>query len=264
LTRPNIFLCPPTYDGKGEARGYWHFFNCATRNLNERIIYAVGGRCSLLALGFNSFVCDALNDAERLDIGYFGMMHSDIIPEPGWLDILWRELHEYQADVVSAVIPIKDPRGLTSTAIDDPKDSFDVLRRLTTAEVHSLPETFNGADCGHPGRLLVNTGLWLARLEVLERWADEYAGCFTIRDRIIKRPADGKRFAQAAPEDWNFSRDLNRLGASVYATRAVRLKHVGQFEWDSDHVFGQKMDEIHGPKFGNRPLPTQKALTAAG
>ncbi|MDE2020529.1 MAG: hypothetical protein KGJ13_09360 [Patescibacteria group bacterium] len=249
-----IFMAMPSYDGKGEIQSAWMFFNCATRNLQNRLIF--GNQCgSLLGLTFNSLLCVALNTPEVSD---FVMLHADIIPEPGWLDILWEEREKAGADVISAVVPIKDLRGLTSTGLDDPKDPFNVLGRITTSEAKRLPETFDQRNTRFPRNgLLINTGCWLAKIETLRKWVDEYRGAFTIRDRIVRRP-DGKYVAQVAPEDWNFSRDLARIGAKVVATQAVKLKHVGRFEFDSGDHWGPEFDTVYGEKFGSKSLIEEK------
>lgn len=245
-----IFMALPSYNGKVEFETAGAFLNWSTRKLQGRLHFG-NENGSLLALCFNGLLCKALDTPA---VEYFCMLHADVIPQDGWLDTLWQEFHRVNADVLSVVIPMKDLRGLTSTAIDDKRDPFNVLRRITTTEAKRLPPTFSAADCGYPkSALLVNTGCWLARLDVLRRWADEYAGCFTIRDRIVRRP-DGKHVAQVASEDWNFSRDLHRLGARVFATRAVRVKHVGRFEWDSGDEWGQEYDEVYGEKFGHQPI----------
>lgn len=239
-----------TYNGQAESQTCWMFFNCATRKLQSRLMFG-NHNGSLLALTFNSLLCAALNTPGVED---FVMLHADIIPEEGWLDILWEEREKAGADVISAVAPIKDMRGLTSTALDDPKDTFNVLGRLTTKEIKRLPETFTQKDTRFPrNNLLINTGCWLAKMSTLRKWVGEFAGCFTIRDRIIQRP-DGKFIAQVAPEDWNFSRDLARIGAKVVATSAVKLRHVGRFEYQSWETWGQEFDQVYGQKFGNKSL----------
>ena len=98
------------------------------------------------------------------------------------------------ADVVSTVLPIKDRRGVTSTAIDDPEDEWTPLRRLTMREVHRLPETFSAqADCGYPNNaLLVNTGCFV--LDLRKPSVERVPRLRGIRDRVRKTP-DGTRQA---------------------------------------------------------------------
>lgn len=246
-----LFISLPTYDGRAELMSCWRFFNTPTASLRRRLLFGTGGG-SLLALSFNSLWTMALNlQVKGFNIKYFGMMHSDVIPQDFWLDILYEELHSKFADVVSCVIPIKDDRGLTSTAIDDPENKFEVTRRLTSTEVQTLPETFSAADCGYPDRaLLVNTGCWLCRFD--RDW--RFKVHFTINDRII-RDSNGEWKAQVEPEDWNFSRQLHALGRKVYATRKVKVEHVGGIRFNNWEPFGKfAYDETFADKFGHMTI----------
>src|SRR5512146_50667 len=78
-----------------------------------------GALCSSgTAKTFNRLWAAALTKAQRGKITHFAMLHSDIAPEPGFLDVLMEECCRLNADLVSAVIPLKDGRAVTSTAID--------------------------------------------------------------------------------------------------------------------------------------------------
>jgi precorrin-6B methylase 2 len=88
--------------------------------------------------------------------------------------------------VLGVVAPIKDQRGVTSTALaHDDGDTWRVHCRLTMQEVYRLPETFTSEDVGRP--LLVNTGCGSAGST--EAWARKVH--FTINDRICFDPAGG-------------------------------------------------------------------------
>jgi hypothetical protein len=197
------------------------FQDCAARN--EDIA---------LAHGFNLLWCEALNGRKRGEYTHFAMQHSDVEPEAGWLDVLLAELDRTGLDVLGVPVPLKDTRGLTSTAVGR-DDGFDWMpkRRLTLTEVHALPETFTSADLDGP--LLLNTGLWVCRLG---DWSERV--CFTINDRIATDP-DGVFTALVEPEDWHFSRQLHRLGVTVGCTRMVRLAHVGMHPWPNTHGWGR-------------------------
>ncbi len=131
------------------------------RNRHRYEMITGGKGTSLLPYTFNMLLNEALNNGAT----HFAMLHSDIAPEPAWLDKLYDKLEEMSADVVSVVVPIKTPQGLTSTAIGSIDDEWTVLKRLTMREVVKLPETFTAADAGFPGHpLLINTGCWLADL----------------------------------------------------------------------------------------------------
>ena len=228
----NIFLGMPGYGKQtaGAGRGLW----LASRNMDAVFVQQSAG--SLLASNFNGLWCSALNLAlDETPVKYFAMLHDDVAPEDFWLDKLIEELEAKQLDVLSVVVPIKDTKGLTSTAID----GGEVWRpkcRLTMAEVMSLPETFTGEDIG--GQLLVNTGCWVCRFDL--DWAMKV--CFTINDRIVFIPATGRCEPRVEPEDWNFSRQCNRIGLKIGATRKIAISHRGEGDFSNQRVWGQKFD----------------------
>lgn len=212
------------------ARAFWR----ASR-LPDRQIYRQYAEGSLLAANFNSLWVGALNLARdgafRPD--YFAMQHADVEPADWWIDTLIDELEARDLDVLGAVVPIKDPHGLTSLALGRPDgDTWRPRCRLTLAEVHRLPETFTSDDVGgHP--LLLNTGLWACRFD--ESWARKLH--FTINDRIVRDP-DGRYHAQCEPEDWYFSRLCHELGLRVGATRKVMLTHRGPMAFTNATPWG--------------------------
>jgi hypothetical protein len=246
-TEPNerrVFLGMPGY---GEctlaaARGFWR----ATQLPDEQVIYRYR-ESSLLAGNFNGLWCEALNvvrSGQRLD--YFAMIHADVQPDELWLDVLIEELEARDLDLLGAVVPIKDPHGLTSLALAHPSgDPWSILCRLTMADAYRLPETFTSEDIGHP--LLLNTGLWVCRFD--EAWARKV--WFTINDRIVQFP-DGQYVAQCVSEDWFFSRQCHELGLKIGATRRVRLTHRGPTEFHNTHAWGELFDSAYVPK---SPLP---------
>lgn len=139
---------------------------------------------------FNQFWANAISIQEATGkLTHFAMLHDDIVPESGWLDILMEDLLLSGAVMVSAVVPIKDPLGLSSTAIDNPKDPFQVERRLSMHEIEKLPLVFGSGDCGYPDRLLLaNTGCWVCDLThpmFHERNSDGSLKIhFTINDQV--------------------------------------------------------------------------------
>lgn len=233
-------------------------FGGASARLRVRVL-AQGH--SLLAHGFNEAWCWALNAAqsgERVD--YFAMLHGDIAPEPNWLDVLVAELEAGHYDVVSAVVPIKDSRGLTSTAVGHPDsaDCYDVAYRLTMAEAVRLPETFTAADIPEaPGPLLVNTGCWVCRFD--PKWAERCH--FEIRSRI--RKVGDIYQAEVNPEDWNISRQWHALGLNVAATRKVKLHHHGDAAFGNQEAWGDydfDRDKLTAPALG----PTEEVTCGDG
>lgn len=230
-----VFLGMPGYGEltAGAARGFWR----ATRLPDERVYYA-HREGSLLAANFNGLWCDALNLArEGGRVDYFAMQHADVEPCDGWLDLLIDELEDRGLDLLGVAVPIKDAKGLTSTALARPDgDPWRPLCRITQHELHRLPATFTAEDVG--GRpILLNTGLWACRFD--PAWASKVR--FTINDRIVVGP-DGRYRPECEPEDWYFSRLCHELGLRVGCTRKIPLAHRGPARFSNSHVWGEEFD----------------------
>lgn len=205
----------------------------------------VARECSLLNWNFNWLWARALNGTVSEKYTHFAMQHDDIIPPEGWADVLIDELERTGADIISAVVPLKDTRGLTSTGVRDPETGNN--RRLTMAELYQLPETFGLDDClatgitagPNPNLLIVNTGLWVCRFDRPWIQPGVFSG-FQCADGII-RLGDGQCVAVCQPEDWVWSEWAHRTGLKVLATRRVPVAHLGNGgkEYRSDHVWGE-------------------------
>lgn len=227
--RKAAYLGMPGYShlSPGAARG---FYRASAGGLD---VHTSVAESSLLAMNMNVLWCDALN--RRLGgraVDYFAMQHADVEPADGWLDAMAGEMEARGLDVLSAVVPLKDERGLTSTAVARPDgDPWGVARRLTMSDVYGLPETFTSADVGGP--LLVNTGLWVCRFGP---WADRVL--FTINDRIVRDPA-GRYRPESESEDWYVSRLFHSLGLRVGATRLVQLGHRGPAVYPNAFPWGR-------------------------
>lgn len=218
----------------------------ASRRFSPYINFEPG---SLLAYVFNRLWCEALNMRMERPLTHFAMLHADMAPDPGWLDVLLDELDATGADVMSAVSPIKDQRGLTSTAWQDIETTC--VDRLTMKQIHNLPPTFSAADGPKGKRLLVNTGCWVCKLGP---WCEKFTG-FHILDWIEKRK-DGKFQPGVFSEDWNFSAWCAENGVKVMATRKVQLGHIGKSsyrnesawgEWEEDYGdYHDPAEQIHG------------------
>jgi len=199
---------------------------------------------SLLTAGFNRAWAYALNMRERGEITHFLMLHDDIRPrEENWLDLLFAEMESANAQVLSSIVPIKDNRGLTSTALDtDPWRPM----RFTMHQIHeSRPVTWTDE------RLLFNTGCML--VDFSGDWVTQV--CFTITDRIVFEKGEWKAYVQ--PEDWDFSRQCRDLGVRIAVTRAVTIEHFGGSFWPSDMVWGEEAD------FSNLMFSHNKQVAAA-
>ena len=184
---------------------------------------------SVLPLTFDMLWCGALNGFERGEVTHFAMIHDDVIPQSNWLGILIEELDKYEADIVSAIIALKDERGLTSTAIDETGDPWNP-RRLSFTEVFREAETFT-----HP-KILLNSGLWVCDLS--RDWVRRtlahpdgrtaLVASFVQRNRIVRDKTTGHWMPQMRSEDWEFCRAARNAGATkLYATRRVKVIHEG-------------------------------------
>jgi hypothetical protein len=228
----NVFLGMPGY-GKQTAnagRGLWR----ACRDMDSVAVEYRQG--SLLAANFNGLWCSMLNRLHNGEsVQYFAMLHDDIGPADFWLDDLIEELEAKQLDVLSVVVPIKDMKGLTSTAIDG-DGTWRPKCRLTMHEVLGLPETFTSEDVGGP--LLLNTGCWVAKVNA--EWARNVH--FTINDRIVFNTAMDRYENQVEPEDWFFSRLLHEQNLKIGATRKIKVSHRGELDFLNDREWGLKFD----------------------
>lgn len=202
---------------------------------------------SLLAFTFNTAWANARNGAEDGIFTHFLMLHKDVCPRnmpPGtmdWFDKFAGEMEKTNADVLSAIIAIKDERGLTSTALDT---DYWGPQRITVKQANEqLPVTWT------TDTLLFNTGMML--IDLRKPWIHETH--FTINDRIVR--VNGKWMAQTEPEDWNFSRQCKRLGVRYFVTRVVPVDHYGIGGYCSDQVWGMPSD-------GQCAAPSGKILIA--
>jgi hypothetical protein len=217
----------------GASRGFWR----ATRLPDSRV-WRQYNQGSLLASNFNGLWCSALNLAHAgRDVSHFAMQHADVEPEDWWLDTLIAEMEAHGLDVLGAVVPIKDPHGRTSIALDHPTgNTYRTLCRLTMNEVFRLPETFTSEDVGHP--ILLNTGLWVCRFD--EAWARKVK--FEINDRIVFDRNLDRYVPECEPEDWQFSRLCHELGLKIGATRKIKLNHRGPSPFSNGHPWGEPFD----------------------
>lgn len=208
---------------------------------------------SALAYCFNQLWAHALAAHGRGEITHFAMLHSDVEPDKGWLDVLMDELIEKRLQVLSCVIPIKSQDGLTSTAVGPINDIW-TQRRLTMAEVAELPETFTDKDLVEWKKahhcegwvLLLNTGCWVCDLSARPfQQVDSHGDLrftFTQKDRI-RVDEKGQLIPHFAPEDWIFSRECHRAGLKIAATRKVKLAHSGPHQFSNQGVWGNLKED---------------------
>lgn len=254
-----VLIGSPNHDGRMDADGAAALYCLPSNRKHE--CHAVNKTSSLLTLNCNILWCHALN-ARADGFTWFAMLHSDIRPDNYWVDTLIEEAEKHGADMMSACVPIKDYRGLTSTGVFHSSNPWNPQYRITLHQLHEkLPETFGfeeasdalmaGVSTVEDGFTLdVNTGCCAVRLD--RDWAEKV--WFENHDRIMFK--DGKWVPETQSEDWVFSRKISNAGGKVMATRRVKCWHNGVGTWRSDKVWGQETDEdILKPK-EQEPCPT--------
>lgn len=183
---------------------------------------------SLLAMGFNGAYCDCLNNIDKHGFTHFAMLHSDVFAGQGWLDTLLDEMKANDADLISAVVPLKNDSGDISCTICDKKQAS--FKRLNIRDVPKNA-TFGIADLKLDGyglsaketlRLCVNDGMMLLSLKKRELVEQLFFNC---NDRIVNW--EGEFQPQGLPEDWHFSLLANDLGLKVMATTKIKTSHIG-------------------------------------
>lgn len=240
-----IVLVMPRYNGQCHFEAATAFYHPLKAGSPHQIVAPMSPASSLLACCFNMGWAHAVDLYEAGKADAIAMIHSDQAPEPGWIDILEDERVANGADIMSAVCPIKDDRGLTSTAVDD-SGCIWRPRRLTMNEIMKLPTTFGDAEAG--GQLLLNTGLWILQLGpwCLDRNPDgSMRHCFRITD-MVRKEGD-RRVSRVQPEDWDFSRQLRSRGLKLMATRAVQVNHWGETRYPNFVEWGWDEDLQNGP-----------------
>ena len=218
----------PSYDGRAV---YAEPLMYLARQVPHAVPIQVSS--SLLALTFNMTLCAALKMRQTGEATHFLMLHDDIAPcGREWFMDLWQAYRDSTAQLIAAVVPVKDERGFTSTACE----SFPwggKPRRYTMTEVMKMPaETFS-----EPG-ILLNTGCML--FDLREPWVDKCH--FEVKDSI--QWVNGEPCPQSASEDWNFTRQARENGCSrIYATRAVKLVHFGRQMFPNYQAWGKPHDD---------------------
>jgi hypothetical protein len=197
----------------------------------------------------------AINSYEMKEAEWFAMIHSDVQPEAFWIDRLIAEAEAHGADVMSAVIAIKNEKGLTSTAISDPNDLGGKFIRLTTSQVRhpSFPVTFDGeravlalrglpenlrVEAPRGMRLLCNTGCIVCRLGP---WCDPRRVYFDEVTRFERINNQWTPFIRS--EDWFFTGQAAVAGAKVMATTTLNVKHLGLTPYPNDQIWGSPRDD---------------------
>lgn len=261
--RPRILLAMPAGNRNpdiGAGQAFWH---TTTKKLDVIRLVASGGG-SMMSL-FNRCLAAALGTP---GVSHLAILHTDVCPDPWWLDTLYDEMEATRAAVMSAIVPIKNDRGVTSTAAGYPWPSW-WYDRLTMAEVMALPETITIADLPPNASgciLLVNTGCMLIDLRH-EWWGnrdydDRLQFCFRMEDRIT-RLKSGSYAVEFWPEDWRMSQYAAACGGVVAATRKVRLYH-GSAGCRNDRVWGTDATDVQSAELFRILRGEDKNGTEAG
>lgn len=226
-----VLIGVPTYKGIMHAKAMFPIIRCSRNHKFDVGTVDSSATC----VTFNRLWINALELYEAGKITHFLMYHSDIVAEEYFLDKMIDIMERTKADVLSAIVPIKDQQGMTSTAMDEPVGDVDPywrVRRLTMKEVHHMEPTFTDP------KLLLNTGLML--VDMSKAWTkDAY---FTFEDKIIWH--HGRRVAVCMPEDWGFSRMAKKLGATLWATREVPILHYGETSYPNQIPWGQVEKDV--------------------
>lgn len=248
-----VSVCP-SYDGRMDA-------GCS-RSLHQtgskkHDVLPLPNWSSLLTQNCNGLWCRGLN-LRRYGFTWWAMLHADITPEEYYLDKLHDIAEHHQADFVSAMVPIKNDKGVSSTALAHPSNPWLPGVRLSMAQLHhpSFPKTFDVGGAVHALKklpeglrvdypqtyLLANTGCCICRLD--RKWATRV--WFENHDRIepLGDPNDLKTdwYAQAQSEDWWFSQRIAALGGKVMVTQEVVTRHRGYKDYRSDETWGRPID----------------------
>lgn len=237
---PKFMVATPRYDDSVIVHSFMAKHD-AERNFEHpkkdavEVVFNVGNKGSLLPYIFNGILAEALNQRDDGKITHLAMIHSDVGCEGGWLNKLWSIARRRGDVVVSAVVPIKEPERLkTSAAVGGRDEKYGARRFITTADRPNMPETFATSDVAveDDDILLVNTGLMIADLR--HAFWDSFA--FGFDDAIGVNPETGRRVALVSSEDWKMSREMDAAGMPYSGTWAVPTRHVGPSEWFSHEI----------------------------
>lgn len=229
-TVPHVFLALPSYGRQvdvGHAKGAYQWPTAGRCKVTPR--EKMGSCCPDI---FNLLWDECINERATAGYTHAAILHTDVEPEPFWLDIGLAEMNRLDADVISTVIPIKDRRGVTTTALK--LDDSGHYRRLCMRELVKLPWTFDAKGAGFPnGTLLVNTGCILFRLG--PPWMDALSFHYAT-SRVQGK--NGQWSSLRGTEDWIASLYLAMCGTKVYATRKITVNHWGLGAFNNKDAWG--------------------------
>src|SRR5262245_33618283 len=109
MNRQNVLLTCPLYGRNIDFAAAKALWRTASR-VHQVEVCKQGA--SLLAMNCNILWCTALNYRQSKNLQWFAMLHSDIEPQDFWIDTLIEQAERHGADLMSAVVPLKDAKGL--------------------------------------------------------------------------------------------------------------------------------------------------------
>lgn len=225
-----IIIAAPSYDARIEVGTAL----CITRASQKPEIHPLlrTSECSSLTRGFNALYSEALNERKN-GVTHFAMIHSDVVAEHGWLDKMVELMDKHGADILSAIIPLKSKAGYVSTGLDQSNGApmgtpeHYAISNLSLHELYRMKDATFTDD-----NLLVNTGLML--VDIRKPWAEKV--CFRFENEILNVGDEFKPFE--ITEDWYYSRAARALGARIFATREVKVKHIGRAAYPNTSAWG--------------------------
>jgi hypothetical protein len=166
----------------------------------------------------NTLWHEAVTLARKGDVTHFVFLDADVaFHEQHWLDVLLREGDKHNASLLGCITPIKNGTGDTGAARET-NDSWHP-KNIHVSELANLPMTWT-----EPGLLLP---LGCVLIDMRQAWVEKV--CFTIADRV-ERHGDKLNIA-ARPEDWDLCRQARAAGATIFATKALKVVHYGVGVW---------------------------------
>jgi hypothetical protein len=237
IVKSLVFLAQPCY-GQIEPESY-HAAQHAVVVDSPIDVHLARFQLSMTCKNCNDLLCECVN---RGCYDYFAMLHADVAPDDGWLGTLIAELELHKYDVIHAPCAFKNATGITSTAIAYSDDIWAPVRRITTTELRSLPDTFDVVDLralydANAEHILLNTGCMVFRMA---DWVKTFPGFF-MEDRIVKTPQGWR--AQSMSEDYTFGVWCARNGIRVGVTKKVSTKHYGRANYWTAESWGPARDE---------------------
>lgn len=291
--KDTVYIACPTYNGEIRQETATRIFLQGTVLPNVKKIHA----SSALTMNMNQMYAEALDmrdkfakdarertdlpDDKKHNLKWFAMCHADIVPEEFWIDKLIKIAEAGDIDFLSCVVPIKDDKGISSTAIEvEGIDHFPFMR-ISQAQIwdKNFPVTFTkeeliSALTSTPEKDMIDEMSYSAdqrgkiqpvaphlRTNTLAEYNTEdinlllNTGCmimrldkefsdkvfFHIANSIIQTP-EGKRVAYFYPEDWFVSRLIAKEGGRIAGTKAIRVTHYGVSQYNNFETWGDPID----------------------